>query len=129
MTRAQATVVLATALGSMGLLACQKENPATAHIDKGDEFYSKQQWKAAADEYGIALQTDPKQEIWERKAMALLKSGDLDGGAMTLVQLAESQAEPKKKAQMYRSVAGLYLEASMPEPAEQYFQEALKAEP
>jgi len=130
MTRARVTVVVATALGSMGLLACQKENPATAHIDKGDEAYSKQQWKAAADEYTLALQTDPKQDqIWERKAMALLKGGDLDGGAITLVQLAESQTDPKKKAQMYRSVAGLYLEASMPDPAEKYFQEALKADP
>ncbi len=130
MTRAQAAVVVATALGSMGLLACQKENPATAHIDKGDELYSKQQWKAAADEYSLALQTDPKQDqIWERKAMALLKGGDLDGGIVSLVQLAEYQTDPKKKAERYRSVAGLYLEHSMPDGAERYFQEALKADP
>jgi tetratricopeptide (TPR) repeat protein len=130
MTRAQATVVVATALGSIGLLACQKENPATAHIDKGDELYSKQQWKAAADEYSLALQTDPKQDkIWERKAMALLKGGDLDGGVVSLVQLAEYQTDPKKKAQMYRSVAGLYLDHSMPDFAELYFREALKSDP
>jgi tetratricopeptide (TPR) repeat protein len=122
-------MLAAAALSTVGL-ACKKPDPAAIHRDKGDELFEKEQWTAAADEYELSLQADPKQDkLWERKAAAYLKAGKVDDAAASLVKMADSAETPAARAEIYRKVAGLYLEQRKPDEAEKYFLQALKADP
>ena len=61
--------VLFAGLGAVVSLACQKPDPVAIHRDKGDDLFAKDQYAAAAEEYALSLQADPKQDkLWEKKA-------------------------------------------------------------
>lgn len=54
-------------------------NPGSAMVynDRGDTYYVLKSWKLASDDYGMALDLDPAEsEVWLRKGIALINSGD-----------------------------------------------------
>jgi len=123
-------MLVASALCAAGVIACKKPDPAAIHREKGDELFEKDQWAAAADEYALSLQADPKQDkLWEKKAVAHMKAGKPDLAAASLLKQVDNAATPKDRAEIYRKVGGIYLEQKKPDEAEKYFLEALKADP
>jgi tetratricopeptide (TPR) repeat protein len=123
-------VILASLLGAAGFFACKKPDPVAVHREKGDELFSKEEWEAAAAEYSLSLEADPKQDkIWERKAGALMNAGKTDQAAASLLKLLDFATSPKEKSETYRKVANIYLQVKKPDEAEKYFLEALKVDP
>jgi tetratricopeptide (TPR) repeat protein len=124
-------LVFAAAVLGLAVLACNKPpDPAAIHREKGDELFEKGQWKAAAAEYALSLEADPKQDkIWERKAFAHLKDNDRAEAVASLLKTGEHMTEAKDKAELYRKIAGIYVEYGPVEMAEKYFLEALKVDP
>jgi len=124
------SAMILAGLAASGLLACKKPDPAAEHRDKGDELLSKDEYEAAAAEYTLSLAADPKQDkLWEKKAAVLLSAGKLDEAAESLLKLLDFATTPKDKAETYRKVANIYLQAKKPDDAEKYFLEALKVDP
>jgi tetratricopeptide (TPR) repeat protein len=122
--------VLFAGLGAVALVACQKPDPVAIHRDKGDDLFAKDQYAAAAEEYALSLQADPKQDkLWEKKAVAHMRAGKLDEAAASLVKMLDNATTGKERAEINRKVAGMYLESKKPDEAEKYFLEALKADP
>lgn len=116
---------------SLGLTACSKpEDPAVLHRALGNEYARKGDWAAAAGEYGLSLQANPHdRKVWELKANAHLRLGQLPQAAESLAKPAEYTSDPNAKAEAYRLVAGLYVEHKEFNEAEKAFAEALKFDP
>jgi tetratricopeptide (TPR) repeat protein len=116
---------------SIGLTACSKpEDPAAVHRALGNEFARKAEWAAAASEYGLSLQANPQdRKVWELKANAHLRLGQLPQAAECITKPAEYTSDPNAKAEAYRLVAGMYVENREFAEAEKAFTEALKFDP
>lgn len=114
-----------------GTTACEEPpDPAKIHRVKGSDHLSKKEWKPAIEAYELSLQADPKQDkVWEKKAFAHMQLGETDKAAEALQKLLEFKTEPKDKADLYRSLASLYMQGQQTDKAEQFFNEALKIEP
>lgn len=122
--------VLFAGLGAAALVACHKDDPVAIHRDKGDELFAKDKYAEAAEEYRLALQADPKQDkLWEKSAVAYMRAGKTDDAAASLIKTVEAAKTGKERAEIYRKVAGMYLENKRPDDAEKYFLEALKVDP
>jgi tetratricopeptide (TPR) repeat protein len=116
----------------LALLACKSEpTPAEQHLNKANELYRSQDYKGAAAEFEQSLTLDPKQDIkiWEKGAFSYMKAGDNDKAAGLLLKSVGATNDAAKKAETYRNVAGMYLQAGVHDKADQYFGEALKLEP
>jgi len=129
MSRRKSAMILA-GLAASGLLACKLLDRAGEHREKGDELLAKDEYEAAAAEYTLSLNADPKQDkLWEKKAGVLLNAGKTDQAAEALLKLLDFASSPKEKSEIYRKVANIYLGAKKPDEAEKYFLEALKVDP
>ena len=116
---------------SIGLTACSKpEDPAALHRGLGNEYARKADWAAAVREYGLSLQANPNdRKVWELKANAHLRLGELRQAAESLAKPAEYTSDPAAKAEVYRLVASMYVEHREFDEAEKAFAEALKFDP
>lgn len=116
---------------SIGLTGCSKpEDPAVLHRALGNEYARKSDWAAAAREYGLSLQANPHdRKVWELKASAHLRLGELRQAAESLVKPTEYTSDPNAKAEAYRLVASMYVEHREFDEAEKAFAEALKFDP
>jgi len=116
---------------SIVLTGCSKpEDPAVLHRALGNEYARKADWAAAAREYGLSLQANPHdRKVWELKANAHLRLGQLRQAAESLGTQAEYTSDPIAKAEAYRLVASMYVEHREFGEAEKAFAEALKFDP
>jgi len=116
---------------SIGLTACSKpEDPAALHRALGNEYARKADWAAAAGEYGLSLQANPHdRKVWELKANAHLRLGQLPQAAESLAKPAEYTSDPNAKAETYRLVASMYVEHREFDQAEKAFAEAVRFDP
>jgi len=119
--------------GLVGVLACSKPDPAQTHLDKGDELLSKNQFKAAAEEYRLSLEANPNQKkpekVLEKQAYAYMKAGDTDQAAATLMKTMAFKPELKEKVELLHTIANMYVEKGPPEKVEEYYLAALKLDP
>jgi tetratricopeptide (TPR) repeat protein len=116
---------------SIVLTGCSKpDDPAVVHRSLGNEYARKADWAAAAREYGLSLQANPRdRKVWELKANAHLRLGQVREAAESLAKPAEYTTDPAEKAECYRVIAGMYVEQREFEEAEKAFAEALKFDP
>ena len=116
---------------SLVLTACSKpDDPAAIHRALGNEHARKADWAAAATEYALSAQANPRdRKIWELKANAHVRAGQLREAAESLAKPAEYTADPAVKAESYRLVAAMYVEQRQFDDAEKAFAEALKFDP
>jgi len=104
--------------------------PAQIHLEKGDELLVAEDFKGAAEEYGKSLEADPKQEkVWEKKAHCHMQAGDMDAAQEAILHTIEFKPDPAKKAEVYRSVAGIWMSKGDKDKAEKNFIEATKIDP
>lgn len=124
-----ALVLGGLALG--GAAGCKKEpDAAEVHRVAGNKALAADQFAQAAEEFTKSLEADPTQEkIWEKKAFALMKAGNVDGAAEAILKTLEFKTEPEKKGEVYRNLASIYLNRNEMEKAEKNFGEALKLNP
>jgi len=120
--------------GLVGVLACSKpQDPAQIHLDKGDEAFTKNQFKAAAEEYRLSYEANPKQKnadkVLEKQAYAHMKAGDTDQAAATLMKLMDFRPTLKEKVELLHTIANMYVERGPPEKVEEYYLAALKLDP
>lgn len=116
---------------SLVLTGCSKpEDPATVHRSLGNEYARKGDWAGAAREYGLSLQANPQdRKVWELKANAHIRLGQLNQAGESLAKPAEYTSDPSVKAEIYRLVASMYVENREFVEAEKAFAEALKFDP
>ncbi len=116
---------------SIVLTGCSKpEDPAALHRALGNEYATKADWSAAAREYGLSLQANPHdRKVWELKANAHLRLGQLREAAESVAKPAEYTSDPIAKAESYRLAASMYVEHREFGEAEKAFAEALKFDP
>jgi tetratricopeptide (TPR) repeat protein len=119
------------AIGLAAVPACKDPpTPAQIHLEKGDEFLADNDWKNAAEEYGKSLEADPKQEkVWEKKAYCHMQAGDIEASETAILKTLDFKPDPAKKAEIYRSLAGMYMQKQQFDKAELKFQEAVKLDP
>ena len=118
------------ALSIMATGCSKPEDPAALHRALGNEYARKAEWSSAATEYGLSLQANPRDpKVWELKANAHLRLGQLREAAESLTKPAEYTSDPAAKAECYRLVAGMYVEQRAFDEAEKAFSEALKFDP
>jgi len=113
------------------LLGCSKqEDPAALHRALGNEHARKAEWAVAAKEYGLSAQANPRdRKVWELKANAHIRLGEVREAAESLVKPAEYTSDPNAKAESYRLAASLYVENREFLEAEKAFAEALRFAP
>ncbi len=119
-------------LALAGAPACKEEppSPAKIHLDKGDDFLIANEFAKAAEEYGKSLEADPKQEkVWEKKAHCHKEAGDMDAAEAAILKTLEFKPDAVKKAEVYGSLAGIYMSKNAMEKAEKNFLEAVKLNP
>jgi tetratricopeptide (TPR) repeat protein len=116
---------------SILLAGCEKsEDPAAIHRALGNDHARQADWAAAVKEYGLSLQANPKdKKVWELKANAHLRMGQVKEAAESLKKPAEYTDDPAAKAEAYRLIAGMYVEQRDFDEAEKAFVEALKFAP
>jgi tetratricopeptide (TPR) repeat protein len=124
---------LVCGLSALSILVtrCSKpEDPAAIHRALGNDHARKLDWAAAATEYGLSAQANPHdRKVWELKANAHLRLGQVREAAESLAKPAEYTSDPSAKAESYRLVAGMYVEQKEFLEAEKAFVEALKFDP
>ncbi len=122
---------LGLVLGVLSLTACEDPpDPAKIHRVKASEHMVKKDFKQAVAEYELSLAADPKQEkVWEKKAFAHMQVGETDKALESLQKLLEFRTDPAAKAEVYSSMANLYMTSGRAEQAEQQFNEVLKINP
>jgi len=116
---------------ALGLAGCdQSAKQAQEHRKKGNELYKQEQWQAAAAEFDLSLQADPKQEkLWMKKAVAHAKARQMDLATDSMLKTLEFKTEPAQKGEVYRNIGNMFLQQGPAENAEKYFLEALKIDP
>jgi len=120
--------------GLVGVLACSKpEDPAQIHLDKGDERFTKNQFKEAAEEYRLSFEANPKQKnaekVLEKEAYAYMKGGDTNQAAAALMKTMDFKTTLKDKVELLHTIANIYVEKGPPEKVEEYYLAALKLDP
>ncbi len=123
--------LLIGALALAGTTACSKEpDQAQIHRDAANALLQDGKWNEAAQEYAKSLEADPKQEkMWERKAYCHMQAGALEDAEAALLKMLELKTEPAAKAEVYRNIAGMYMQKTVMDKAEKYFLEASKVDP
>lgn len=122
-------------LALAGASACKQEppDPAREHRNKGNKFFNDKEWKKAAEEYELSLQADPKQAaIWEQKAFAHLQLAEAGKVEEAVLKTTELVTDPKKRNELYRNLASLFVQQKAEksiEKAEQYFLKAVEIDP
>ncbi|MBJ6762494.1 hypothetical protein JGU66_17115 [Myxococcaceae bacterium JPH2] len=119
-------------LALSGMTGCknEQEEQANSHRIAGTNFLADKKYAEAIKEYELSLQANPNQEkVWEKKAFAHLQAGDPAAAATSALKLLEFRKEPAQKAEVYRNIAGFYMQGGPLEKAEEYFNEALKIDP
>jgi tetratricopeptide (TPR) repeat protein len=126
-----ANVMMLLGALALGAAACEKKpDEAEIHKDLGRDHLDKQEWPQAIAEYELSLKADPNQEeVWKQKAVAHMKSGDKEKAAEAFAKTADFRKEPAKKAEVFRNLAGMFMQSNDYDKAEVYFNEALKHEP
>jgi tetratricopeptide (TPR) repeat protein len=120
----------ALALAALALVAACTREPSIVHREAGDDLLAKSEFAGAAAEYAQSLALAPGQaQVWSKLAFAKLKAGDRDGAAEALAKQAESETDPARKVDAYRSAAGIYLQGTDPDKAERYLLEAVRVDP
>jgi tetratricopeptide (TPR) repeat protein len=115
---------------SILLPECSKEDPAAVHRALGNDAARKGDWKAAATEYGLSLEANPRDpKVWQLKANAHMKLDQLSEAAECLAKPAEYTSDPAAKAEAYRLVASMYVDHAQFAEAEKAFGQALKFNP
>jgi len=130
--RALREAFLFSVLTLSGLLTgCSNpEDPALLHRALGNDYARNANWAAAAREYGLSLQANPREpKVWQLKANAHIKLGQVGEAAESLAKPAEYTSDPNAKAEAYRLVASLYVDQREFVEAEKAFAEALKFDP
>jgi len=124
-------VLVLGALALSGTTACKEESDAAvAHRQAGDQHITKAEWKQAADEYGLSLQANPKQEkVWEKKAYAHMQDGNMAEAETAILKTIDFKPDAAQKAEVCRNLASAYLQKNDADKAEKYFNEALKYDP
>jgi tetratricopeptide (TPR) repeat protein len=118
------------ALAFLAMACAEKPDPVVVHRDAGDDRYRKGDYAAAAAEYQQSLAVAPKQEsVLEKLAACRIRLGDRDGAAAALLQTADLKKNPAQRAEVYRNVAGFYLQSPDRDRAETYLLEVLKLAP
>jgi len=108
----------------------KSDDSAAAHRALGNVAARKGVWATAATEYGLAAQANPKdRKIWELKANAHIRLDQLQEAAESLKKSAEYAPEPAAKAEIYRQIAGMYVDQKQFSEAEKAFSDALKFNP
>ena len=127
----KAALLCGLGTASIVLTGCSKpEDPAVVHRALGNEYARKAEWAAAATEYGLSLQANPRdRKVWELKANAHLRLGQLSQAAESLTKPAEYTSDPVAKAECYRLVASMYVDQKAFDEAEKAFGEAVKFDP
>ncbi|MFO0758607.1 MAG: hypothetical protein U0359_19090 [Byssovorax sp.] len=129
----RATKGFAWFLGAIALLgvACSsKPDPAEVHRDAANEALNAGDWARAAQEFDASLKINPAQaKVWERKAYAHMKAGEIDPCEAALLKQAELVSEPSKKAAVYRNIAGVRMGAGQSAKAEPWFAKAVELDP
>jgi tetratricopeptide (TPR) repeat protein len=129
--------ISAKALWFLGIVAlastpaCKEApTPAKIHLEKGDEFLTDSKWQEAAAEYGKSLEADPKQEkVWEKKAYCHMQAGEMEASEAAILKTLDFKPDAAKKAEVYRSLAGIYMSKNAQDKAEKAFLEAAKLDP
>ena len=116
---------------SIPLTGCSKsEDPAAVHRALGNDYARKDDWAAAANEYGLSAQANPRDpKVWQLKANAHLRLGQLREAGEALEKPAEYTSDPAVKAEAYRLAASMYVERGQFVDAEKAFNEVLKYAP
>lgn len=117
---------------SIVLSACasKSDDAAATHRALGNDAARKGDWATAVKEYGLSAQLNPKdRKIWELKANAHLRLDQVSEAAESLKKPAEYTSDPATKAEIYKLIAGMYVEHQMYDDAEKAFTEALKFNP
>src|SRR5690349_6855656 len=86
---------------SIALTGCSKpEDLAAVHRALGNDLARKADWAAAATEYGLSAQANPRyRKVWELKANAHLRLGQVRDAAESLAKPAEYTSDPGAKAE------------------------------
>jgi len=119
-------------LALFGAPACKDEppSPAQVHLKAGDGFLAAKDYAKAAEEYGKSLEADPKQEkVWEKKAFCHKELDDIEAAEAAILKTIDFKPDAAKKAEVYRSLAGIYMSKNQMEKAEKNFAEAIKLDP
>src|SRR3954453_2837552 len=119
-------------LAGLALLAATgcKPDPATTHREKAGDLANQSQWKQAAEEYGLSLDANPKQEdLWEQKAYAHMQLQEFDQGEASMGKPADFKPEPAKKSEVYRNLGGMYVQHGLNDKAEPLFIKAMQIDP
>lgn len=118
-------------LAALLLAACvEKPDPAVVHRDAGDDRFQKGEYAAAAKEYQESLSSNPKQEqVWEKMAASRARLGERGAAAAALLETLPWKKTPEQKAELYRNVAGIFLQSTERDQAEKYLLEVLKLAP
>jgi len=127
----KAALLCGLAALSILLTACSKEDDqAAVHRGLGNDLARKGDWAGAVKEYGLAADANPKdRKIWELKANAYVRLGQVKEAAESLAKPAEYTTDPAAKAEIYRLVAAMYVDQKEFDSAEKAFAEALKFDP
>ena len=110
-------------------LGC-KEDPAARFLAQGDDLLKAGQFSKAAEQYRLATEAKPLDGmLWERRAFALMRAGQLEEAVGALLRVQEFRQDPAGRAEVLRNVASIYLQGNALPKAEQYFLEVVKLEP
>jgi tetratricopeptide (TPR) repeat protein len=110
--------------------ACGGPDVATQHRERGDTHLANSEWQKAVEEYEKSIAADPKQEkTWEKIAWAHMQAGEMDKADAALLKTLDLKPDPSKKAEVYRNLAGMYMQKANSEKAEKYFLEAVNIDP
>ncbi|HEU4403844.1 MAG TPA: tetratricopeptide repeat protein [Polyangiaceae bacterium] len=126
-----ANVMVVLGALALGPAACEKKpDEAEIHKDLGRDHLDKQEWAQAIAEYELSLKADPNQEeVWKQKAVAHMKAGEKEKAAEAFAKTADFRKEPAKKAEVFRNLAGMFMQSNDLDKAETYFNEAVKHDP
>lgn len=119
------------ALALAGAPSCEKKpTPAEVAKEAGDEFLRNNEFAKAAEEYGKAIELDPKQEkLYENKAFCHMNAGDMDAAETTILKTLDFKTNDAEKAAVYANLAGIYMGKQAVDKAEKNFQKAVELNP
>lgn len=118
-------------LAALLLAACaDRPDPVAVHRDAGDDRFQKGDYAAAAKEYQESLAANPKQEqVWEKLAASRARLGERDAAAAALQETLPWKRTAEQKAELYRNLAGIYLQSTEPDRAQKYLLQVLELAP
>lgn len=120
-------------LGLFSLVAtgCKKEQtPADLARKEGNKLFKEKKYSEAAAAFKKSLELDPTQAtLWEKMAVAHQEAAEWDAFDSAMIKVAEFKPDNVTKAEVYRNVAGFYVNRGDSEKAEKFFVEATSLDP